>query len=54
MNTRDMENFLLEILEGHCVKKVLSLEEAGLMTYNRGVLVVMEDDSRFQIFIVKD
>jgi hypothetical protein len=38
---------------GPAVKRVMSYEAAGLLTSNEGLVVIMEDDSEFQLQIVR-
>ena len=57
MNEIEMETMLYEMLQdedaGPEVRRVQTFEEAGVLTYNRGVVVHTTDGSTFQISIVK-
>jgi len=57
MNETEMETMLYEMLNDEDaapeVRRVQTFEEAGVLTYNRGVVVRTDDDSTFQISIVK-
>ena len=55
-----MENFLMELIaegEGTGINReevyFQSFDEAGLMTYNKGLVVILPDGSEFQITIVQ-
>lgn len=57
MNETEMETMLYEMLNDEDaapeVRRVQTFEEAGVLTYNRGVVVRTADGSTFQISIVK-
>lgn len=60
LSEKEFQNELIEILlqgtdfKGHKVKRVSTFEEAGIMTRNKGVIVRLDDNTKFQIEIVKD
>ncbi|HOD84367.1 MAG: hypothetical protein BWX88_03447 [Planctomycetes bacterium ADurb.Bin126] len=57
MNEHEMEDLLANLLqnedEAPDVRRVTTFEEAGILTYNRGLIVRTEDGSEFQITIVR-
>jgi hypothetical protein len=53
-----MQDYLKEVLiwssqEDNEIKTIDTFEEIGVMTNNKGLLVRMQDGSRFQLVIVK-
>ena len=54
MNNTTMEEFLTELLyENEEVKRILTFEEAGLLTRNKGLVVRFENGDEFQLTIVQ-
>ena len=57
MNDIDIETMLYELLQDEEavpeVKQVQTFEEAGVLTYNRGVVVRADDGAEWQITIVQ-
>jgi len=57
MNEHEMEDLLANLLQNEDeapeVRRVTTFEEAGILTYNRGLVVRTEDGSEFQITIVR-
>ena len=58
MDEFKMQEYIREALEGHVdlgdsVKRVETLEEAGILTRNAGLVIRMNNGSTFQITVVK-
>jgi len=58
MNEQQMQDYLTEVLEWSSqedgmVKSIDTFEEIGAMTNNKGLVIKMQDGSRFQLIIVK-
>jgi hypothetical protein len=62
MTEQEMENYLAEAIELHNADedfdlesniRILTYEEAGIMTYNKGLVLRTPDGDEFQITIVK-
>ncbi|HOD84562.1 MAG TPA: hypothetical protein PKG77_24350 [Phycisphaerae bacterium] len=57
MNEHEMEDMLANLLQNEDeapeVRRVETFEEAGILTYNRGLVVRTEDGSEFQLTIVR-
>ena len=55
---QQMQDYLKEVLiwssqEDNEIKTIDTFEEMGVMTNNKGLLVRMQDGSRFQLVVVK-
>ena len=58
MNEQQMQDYLMEALdwasnEDGMVKTIDTFENLGVMTNNKGLVIRMQDGSRFQLVIVK-
>lgn len=54
MSEEECESYVYEaLLESGEFRKVHTFEEVGMMTYNKGVVVVTDDDDEFQLTIVR-
>lgn len=53
MTEQEMEAFLTDAISCYTDSEVLTFEEAGLLTRNRGLVVRTPDGSEFQLTIVK-
>jgi hypothetical protein len=62
MTEQEMENYLAEAIELRNADedfdlessiRILTYEEAGIMTYNKGLVLQTPDGDKFQITIVK-
>lgn len=54
MNNEKMEEILRETLyENEKVSRILTFEEAGLLTRNKGLVVKFENGDEFQLTIVQ-
>jgi len=58
MNEQQMQEYLVEVLdwasnEDGMVKTIETFEDLGVMTNNKGLVIRMQDNSKFQIVIVK-
>lgn len=58
MNEQQIQDYLTEVLEWSSqedgmVKTIDTFEELGVMTYNKGLVIKMQDGTRFQLIINK-
>ena len=58
MNEQQMQEYLVEVLdwasnEDGMVKSIDTFEELGVMTNNKGLIIKMQDGTRFQLIINK-
>jgi hypothetical protein len=58
MNEQQLQDYLVEVLdwasdEDGMVKTIETFEDLGVMTNNKGLVIRMQDNSKFQIVIVK-
>lgn len=54
MNNTAMEELLTELIyEDEKVKRILTFNEAGLLTHNKGLVVRFENGDEFQLTIVQ-
>jgi hypothetical protein len=54
VDEREMQDAVKEALEeGDNVRRTLTFEEAGVLTRNAGLVIVMRDGSEFQVTVVR-
>ena len=62
MNEADMQGILMDAVSDYFMENtpsgtellnVRTFEDAGIMTYNKGVVVLLDDGSEFQITVVR-
>ena len=57
-NEQEMQEYLMEVFdwsrnEDGMIKTIDTFEDLGMMTTNKGIVLTMQDGSRFQLQIIK-